>query len=103
MWIFCSSSFTAHYSCVTSKLALHIHSYNTGCATWVVLESRQHNSSVDQPFPVLIQFSFILQHFFRHSQNIFFPYSHFSFILIAFFHLWFFHRWSKSSFWTPNY
>jgi hypothetical protein len=52
---------------VSSKHFIFIHIYNTGYATWVTLESRQHNSGVDQSFPVFVQSGFILQSFFLHS------------------------------------
>jgi hypothetical protein len=43
---------------------LYIHMYKIGYITRVTLESRQHNSGIDQSFPVFIRSGFVLQSFF---------------------------------------
>ena len=53
-----------------------LHSHTTGCATWVTLESRLHNSSADQSFPVSFSRASFSNHlFFIHISHFFCPLS----------------------------
>jgi hypothetical protein len=78
--IFCLSIFMAHYPYGSSLKELRIHIYHTGYVTWVILDSRQHNSDVNRSltFQDFIQSGFILQYFFL--------YLSFTIFLPAFFH-----------------
>jgi hypothetical protein len=87
IWVF----FIAHYHHVSSFTEHHIHIYNTCYVTWVTLESRQHNSGVDQtPFPVFIQSGFILLFCFFFIHMSYFPHVSFCAIMFFFIHMSYF-------------